>query len=61
MSHKGWCDSCSREARVVRLDIGGGGGVFLCRSCWAKEMRWRKERNKTLLRSARFSIRKWPG
>ena len=61
MSHKGFCDNCSRETKVVRLDTGGHSGAFLCRSCWAKEMRWRKQRNKTLSKSSRFSIRKYPG
>ena len=61
MSHKGFCDNCSRETRVVRLDTGGHSGVFLCRSCWAKEMRWRKQRNKILTGKSKFSIRKYPG
>jgi len=61
MSHKGYCDNCSKETRVVRLSTGGGSGIFLCRSCWAKEMAWRKQRNKTLVGKAKFSIRKYPG
>jgi hypothetical protein len=61
MSHKGYCDKCGRETRVVRLDTGGGGGVFLCRGCWSKEMNWRRQRNKTLTGKAKFSIRKYPG
>lgn len=60
MSHKGWCDKCGRETKVTRLGTGGGGGIFLCRPCWAKEMTWRKMRNKKLSKSARFSIRKFP-
>ena len=28
---------------------------------WNKEMRWRKERNKSLSPANRFPIRKWPG
>lgn len=60
MSHKGFCDNCSEERRVVRLPIGGGAGVFLCSRCWPKEMAWRKERNKGLSPGARFAIRKWP-
>lgn len=61
MSHKGWCDSCGKATRVVRLKLPGEAGAFLCRSCWAKEMAWRRRRNKTLARWNRFSIRKWPG
>ena len=61
MSHKGFCDKCGRETKVVRLKLGGGAGAFLCRGCWAKEMTWRKQRNKTLAKANRFSIRKWPG
>lgn len=45
---------------VRRLDTGGGSGLFLCRKHWYSEMRWRKMRNKKLMRSARFSIRKFP-
>jgi hypothetical protein len=56
----GYCDHGHGPARVHRLATGGGAGVFLCRQHWAAEMRWRKQRNKTLSRSARFSIRKWP-
>ncbi len=59
MAHKGFCDNCSRETRVKRLNTGGGSGVFLCRPCWAKEMAWRKQRNKTLARGLRFSILKY--
>jgi len=62
MSHKGFCDNCGKETRVVKLATGGGSsGVFLCRSCWNKEMSWRKQRNKTLSKNAKFSIRKYPG
>jgi len=55
------CDYGHEATKVRRLSIGGGGGVFLCKKHWEKEMQWRKQRNKTLSRSARFSIRKWPG
>ena len=61
MSHKGFCDNCSKETKVVRLSTGGSSGANLCRSCWAKEMAWRKERNKKLATSAKFSIKKYPG
>lgn len=59
-----WCDSCSQKfvgaGKVRRLPLAGGAGVFLCRRCWAKEMRWRRGRNKRLSKEARFSIRKFP-
>ncbi len=60
MAHKGFCDNCERETRVARLKLSGSSGVFLCSPCWTKEMRYRKTRNKTLSREARFSIRKFP-
>jgi len=55
------CDQGHEATKVRRLSTGGGSGVYLCRAHWAKEMAWRKQRNKTLARSNRFSIRKWPG
>ena len=55
------CDNCSREVKAYRLPIGGGAGINLCKSCWAKEMKWRKQRNKTLSKDAKFTIKKWPG
>ena len=61
------CDSCGKKTgttmttKIYRLDTGGGSGVFLCRTCWAKEMKWRKARNKTLHKGAQFHILKFPG
>ena len=58
------CDGCGRQfkgpGKVHRLGTGGGSGVYLCRADWAKEMKWRKMRNKSLSKSAKFPIRKWP-
>ena len=54
----GYCDY-GHEARVHRLNTGGGSGVYLCRKHWAAEMAWRRERNKGLAKGNRFSIRKW--
>ena len=58
------CDKCggkfTRSGSVRRLDTGGGSGAYLCRKCWAHEMRWRKMRNKTLMGDAKFPIRKFP-
>lgn len=60
-----WCDSCGRKfvgsGKVRKLPLSGGGGVYLCKRCWEKEMEWRKERNKELSPGNRFPIRKWPG
>jgi hypothetical protein len=33
--------------------------VLLCPEHWKAEMKWRKERNKTLEGNAKFPIRKW--
>lgn len=62
---KKYCDGCSKgfsgAGKIRRLSLPGNAGVFLCKSCWNKEMRWRKLRNKSLSKSARFPIRKFPG
>lgn len=55
------CDYGHDAPAVRRLSIGGGAGIFLCKKHWAKEMRWRRMRNKQLARGAKFPIRKWPG
>ena len=49
------------EHDCYRLDLGGGGGIFLCRYHWGREMEWRKERNKELEDFAKFDILPWPG
>lgn len=58
------CDNCGKTfhgpGRVRRLDLGGNSGIDLCRTCWQKEMAWRKLRNKTLKGDARFPILKFP-
>ena len=55
------CDgACNRNNITVRrLDIGGGGGVFLCHFCWIHEMEWRKDRNKELEKQNQFDILAW--
>jgi len=55
----GWCDYGHGPCVVKRLNIGGGAGLYLCRRHWAAEMRWRKERNKSLPPGSRFRILKW--
>lgn len=57
--HEGFCDNCRREIKVKRLKTAGDSGVSICRSCWAKEMAFRKRVNKTLSKSAKFSILKF--
>lgn len=58
------CDKCgkhtTRPNSIRRLGTGGGSGVYLCRKCWADEMKWRKMRNKKLMGDAKFPILKWP-
>lgn len=64
------CDSCSRDyegpGKVYRLNTGGNSGVYLCRSCWAKEMAWRKDKNAWLKKggnltpNSRFPVYKFP-
>ena len=53
------CDYGHMAEKVHRLDTGGGSGVYLCKKHWAKEMAWRRERNKTLHPANKFPIRKW--
>jgi len=55
-----FCDNCGKETKTRRLSLGGGAGINLCRTCWAKEMQWRKRRNKSLASGAKFPIRKFP-
>jgi hypothetical protein len=59
VTHKKFCDHGHEATKVHRLDTGGGSGVFLCKQHWEREMRWRKQRNKTLSRGNKFAIRKW--
>ena len=59
------CDGrCNRSnVKSRKLSIGGGGNLFLCRSCWAHEMAYRREMNKrnNLKGKNAWSIRKYPG
>ncbi len=55
-----FCDNCGRETKTRRLALGGGAGINLCRPCWGKEMKWRKQHNKQLKGDAKFPIRKYP-
>lgn len=60
-----FCDNCGAHAttpgKIYRLDLGGNSGANLCKKCWNAEMKWRKERNKTLTGKAKFPIKAFPG
>ena len=57
-----WCDHGEDgEKPCYRLDLGAGGGIFLCRQHWASEMKFRTERNKELDPANHFDILPWPG
>jgi len=70
MAHRGHCDNCSlehlmnprrvqwKEVYVHRLPAEG---KLLCKSCWSKEMAYRRQRNKSLAHKNRLPILKWPG
>jgi hypothetical protein len=45
------------EVRV--LPTGGGGNDILCRSCWARELQYRRERNVSLRAYAKFDLLPW--
>lgn len=36
-----------------------GGNIHLCRRCYAREMHWRRERNRLLSAEAAFDLPKW--
>jgi hypothetical protein len=56
-------DTCDHghDAPSYRLDLGGGGGIFLCRKHWATEMQFRIGRNKDLADDCKFDILPFPG
>lgn len=57
------CDY-GHKALALRLDTGGGAGVFLCRRHWREEMRWRRDRNAansaTIYADSHWPILPWP-
>jgi hypothetical protein len=59
MTH-GSCDGCSRNTEVRDLHLPEHQVLTLCKSCWAKEMKWRKLRNQELDPRAKFPILGWP-
>ena len=47
----GICDNCgTNKGRIRRLELGGGSGMSLCDACLRKEISWRKEKNKMLIK-----------
>lgn len=46
----GYCDNCGGKTKTRRLELGGHSGISLCNSCLRKEISWRKEKNKTLIK-----------
>lgn len=55
------CDGsgpCSAgEVRV--LPTGGEGNAILCKSCFHRELAWRKERNRELSKDCQFKLPEW--
>ena len=50
------------EVKVLPVAMGPEGSesnVILCRACFAHEIAWRRERNKTLNKKAQFALPKW--
>jgi len=47
----GQCDNCGRSGiKTRRIELGGGSGATLCNACLKKEIAWRKEKNKSLIK-----------
>jgi hypothetical protein len=62
MSQNPNCDGarCTWSVGEVRvLPLGAGGNLILCHTCFAHEIRFRKERNKELSADARFDLPTW--
>lgn len=41
------------------LSTGGGSNAILCRACFEREIRWRRERNRSLGEFAQFQLPCW--
>lgn len=44
---------------VRSLPLGGGSNLILCQFCWNRELVYRRERNESLDKSARFETPDW--
>ena len=53
----GPCNETYRQVRV--LPTGGDSNAILCLSCFAREMIYRRERNKELSKDCQFELPKW--
>jgi hypothetical protein len=54
------CDHDGHDSKHIhRLNTGGHSGALLCKEHWNSEMKWRKQRNKTLAKENKFPILKW--
>ena len=49
----------SHTGKEVRMLPYTGGNLILCRSCFNREIAYRRERNKNLSKDARFTTPKW--
>ena len=47
----GQCDNCMKRGETRRLELGGGSGMSLCDACLRKEIKWRRGKNKQLIKS----------
>ncbi len=46
------------EVRVLPYSCDGG-NLILCSNCFRREIKWRKERNKDLMKEAQFDLPEW--
>lgn len=49
----------SPKGEVRKLPTGGDSNAILCLSCYANEMRYRRERNRDLSPDCQFDLPKW--
>ena len=53
-------DQCRVSAGTVRkMPMGSGGNGILCYACWAHELRFRRDRNRTLESFAQMPLPHW--
>jgi hypothetical protein len=61
--NKNWnCDNdkCQKPDGEIRtLPLGGGANILVCYDCYLSEIAYRRERNRTLDKSARFDLPAW--
>ncbi len=62
MLHNPNCDGghcCTETGEVRVLPLPGGANLILCMTCYAREMQWRKERNRELSTDAQYDRPVW--